>query len=232
MKSDKPKQIANEYVHSAKFRGYVGIYIGLCVDILYVVFRTFTGLKYSSVWFLSMAVYYAALGATRGYLIASMRRVKPLMGRERISCEYTCYSRTAKLLFLLNIAMGGMIALMVIQNRRFEYPGYIIYLCAAHTFYMLVTAIISLFKFRRAGMPLLTAAKAVNLVAALMSIMGLQTALIARFSTEGQHYPMRMNALTGFCICVCVILIAVYMLKRAKKMRVHLERMKSLGWDR
>ena len=108
---------------------------------------------------------------------------------------------------------------MVLTNSGYSYPGYVIYLSAMYTFYTLVISVINLVRFRRLGSPILSAAKVLNFIAALMSILGLQTAMIAQFSTEGDGYRKMMNAITGGAVWLFVILIAVYMLCRSSKMR-------------
>lgn len=219
MKRTMPVRLLTRYIRDAQFRSLAGIYIGLTVDILYAAFRAIVGLRYGSRWFLSMAVYYAVLGMLRAYLIFGMRRAAPLGSSERLYYEYSCYRRTGFMLLALNAAMGAMISLMVIANLRYNYPGYIIYLSALHAFYMFISAIVNLAKSRRFGMPILSAARAVNLVAAMMSMLGLQTALIARFSPDTEMYPRRMNAITGGVIYIGVIAMAIYMLRHAYAMQ-------------
>ena len=205
----------NQYLHDPAFRGSVSIYQGMIVNFLYVLFRIATGIRYASVWFISMAVYYMVLGGLRAYLISSYRR------REAggLSFEYRCYRRTAWLLFLLNIPMGGMIVLMVRTNSGFFYPGYIIYLSALYTFYTMAVSIVNLVKFRKLGSPILSAAKVLNFVSAMMSILGLQTAMISRFSVNGENYRRLMNAATGGFVYGIVVMIAVYMLLHSRKIR-------------
>ena len=65
----------------------------------------------------------------------------------------------------------------------------------------------------------MSAAKVLNFVAALMSLLGLQTAMISQFSTEGEAFRRRMNAITGGAVWFSVILIAVYMLLRSRNMK-------------
>lgn len=205
----------DQYLHDPAFRGSVSIYQGMIVNFLYVLFRIATGIRYASVWFISMAVYYMVLGGLRAYLISSYRR------REAggLSFEYCCYRRTAWLLFLLNIPMGGMIVLMVRTNSSFFYPGYIIYLSALYTFYTMAVSIVNLVKFRKLGSPILSAAKVLNFVSAMMSILGLQTAMISRFSVNGENYRRLMNAVTGGFVYGIVVMIAVYMLLHSRKIR-------------
>ena len=201
-----------KYIGDLAFRGSVSIYQGMMVNFLYVVFRIFVGIRYASVWFLTIAIYYLLLGIMRLSLILSYRN-------RNMKSELRCYRRTAWLLFLLNIPMGGMIVLMVLTDSGYSYPGYVIYLSALYTFYTIILAIVNLVKFRKLGSPILSAAKVLNFVAALMSLLGLQTAMISQFSTEGEDFHRRMNAITGGGVWIAVILAAVTMLLHSRKMK-------------
>ena len=200
------------YVNDLAFRGSVSIYQGLTVNFLYALFRIVVGIRYTSMWFISMAVYYLVLAVLRLSLILNYRHKSKTV-------ELRCYRWTAWLLFLLNLPMGGMILMMVLTNSGYSYPGYVIYLSAMYTFYTMVTSVINLVKFRRLRSPILSAAKVLNFIAALMSILGLQTAMIAQFSTEGENYRRMMNAITGGAVWLSVILTAVYMLYLSSKQR-------------
>ena len=203
-----------QYLHDLTFRGKVRVYQGMIINFFYVVFRIAAGIRYASIWFLSMAAYYLVLGGLRGYLVFCFHR------RTRVQ-EIRCYRKTAWLLFLLNIPMGVMILLMVVTNSGYSYPGHIIYLSALYTFYSMVSALINLVKYHRIGSPILSAAKVLNFVSAMMSILGLQTAMIARFSPEGAHFRRMMNAITGGCVYCAIIIIAIFMLLRSPKEKVN-----------
>lgn len=200
------------YVNDLAFRGSVSIYQGMTVNFLYVLFRIVVGIRYTSMWFISMAVYYLVLAVLRLSLILNYRHKSKTV-------ELRCYRWTAWLLFLLNLPMGGMILMMVLTKSGYSYPGYMIYLSAMYTFYTMVTSVINLVRFRRLRSPILSAAKVLNFIAALMSILGLQTAMIAQFSTEGENYRRMMNAITGGAVWLSVILTAVYMLYPSSKQR-------------
>lgn len=212
MQKATSSKIADRYLTDLAFRGSVNIYQGMTVNFFYVVFRVIAGIRYASVWFISMAVYYLVLGGLRSYLIVCYRRRSPEQERR-------CYHTTAWLLFLLNIPMGGMIVLMVRTNSSFTYPGSIIYLSALYMFYTMVTSILNLVKFGRLGSPILSAAKVLNLISVMMSILGLQTAMISRFSENGERFRMMMNTITGGVIYGAVIVIAVYMLLHSRTLR-------------
>ena len=209
-------KITERYLNDFAFRGSVSIYQGVAVNFFYVVFRIAIGIRYASIWFISMAVYYLVLGGLRVYLIFYYRRRSPKLERR-------CYHTTAWLLFLLNIPMGGMIVLMVRTNSGVSYPGYIIYLSALYTFYTMITSTLKLAKFRKLGSPILSAAKVLNFIDAMMSILGLQTAMISHFSENGESYRKMMNAITGGFVYSIVILIAVIMLLHNIKIRKKVE---------
>lgn len=216
MRKVSSSKITGRYLNDLAFRGNISIYQGMAVNAFYVVFRIVAGIRYASVWFISMAVYYLVLGCLRAYLIVCYRRRDPEL-------EHRCYHTMAWLLFLLNVPMGGMIVLMVRTNSAFSYPGSIIYLSALYTFYTMVTSVLNLVKFRKLGSPILSAAKVLNFIAAMMSILGLQTAMISRFSENGESYRKMMNAITGGFVYGIVILIAVIMLLHSRKTRKKVE---------
>lgn len=216
MRKAAASPIMGRYFKDLAFRGSISIYQGIAVNLFYVAFRIMAAIRYASVWFLSMAVYYLVLGGLRAYLIVYYRRRTPELERR-------CYHTTAWFLFLLNIPMGGMIVLMVRTDSGFSYPGYVIYLSALYTFYTMITSAINLIRFRRLGSPILSAAKVLHFVAAMISILGLQTAMISRFSENGENYRRMMNAITGGFVYGIVILIAIYMLLHGRYLRKKVE---------
>ena len=202
-------QIVGRYRYDGAFREDVRIGQGMAANLFYVVFRTVTGIRYASVWFISMAAYYLVLGGLRAYLLLCHRR-------RSAATACRCYRRTAWLLFLLNLPMGGMILQMVRTDAGYSYPGYVIYLSALYTFYTVTAAIINLVKFRRRGNPILSAAGVLNFISAMMAILGLQTAMISRFSENSEGFRRTMNAITGGAVYGIVIATAVYMLLHSR----------------
>ena len=203
------------YLDSRHFRGEAGIYISLTADTLYTAFRAVTGIIYDSVWFLSLAAYHAVLALIRLYLAFSYRKAAHTAESAKKAYEYRRYIKTGILLLFLNIPMGGMILLMIHTNSGFVYPGYIIYLSAMYTFYTAITAVINIVRYRRLGSPVVSAAKALNLVSSAMSLLGLQTAMIAFFSGESDDFRMIMNTATGAGVLVITVSTAIYMIVRS-----------------
>lgn len=208
----KSNKYGKRYMENAEFRGSINSASGIVIDFAYAAFRGVSGILYRSVWFISLAVYHLVLGCLRVYLLARKIRTERKPEELRMAFEKSAYKTTAWLLLLLNIPMGGMVCLMIMTDSGFNYPGYIIYLSAAYTFYKIISATIGVFHLRRLGSPLKSSATILNFVAALMSVLGLQTAMITQFSANGEEFRRMMNTITGGCVYLAVIAIAVYML--------------------
>ena len=112
--------------------------------------------------------------------------------------------------------MGGMILQMVMNNSELSYPGHVIYLTAMYTFYTMAMSVVNLVRYRRLGSPVLSAAKVLNFVSALMSVLCLQTAMISQFSENDYVFRRLMNTITGGIVWTGVILTAAYMLYRSR----------------
>ncbi len=199
----------SRYVRDPAFRGDVGLRFGSAFGLLYAAFHAVTGFLYSSVWSITSAVYFFLLGAMRAGLWITYRR-RPAEG----AYETVCYRRVGRLLFLLNIPMGGLILLTVSYDTSNIYPGYVIYAVATYTFYVLTVSLIGLSKVRKLSSPILSAAKMLNVVAALMSIFTLQNTMISTFSGGDEAYRHLMSILTGTGVYFAVIAVAVRMLIR------------------
>ena len=208
------------YLNDQLFRNSVSIYQGMAVNFLYMIFRFVTAARYVSVWFFSMAVYYMLLCIMRAYLAFGYRRRE----EKGMAYELQCYRRIAAMLLILNIPMGGMIVLMVQTNSGFTYPGYLIYLSALYTMYIIALSVANLVKFRKIGSPILSASKVLNFVSAIMSVLGLQTAMIARFSSNGEAYRKMMNTITGGTVFFIVMVTVAIMMVQSSKIKQEVKR--------
>ncbi len=206
---------AQRYLKDAKLRTEISLYLGFAVNLLYIAIKLASGLYYRSLWFVSLAVYYALLAVMR-FLLLYRRKWPEGIARQKL--ELRRYRFCGVVLLLMNLALAGIVAFMVHQNRGYEYPGMLIYAMAAYSFYAVIMAIVSIIKFRRHGSPILSAAKAINLVAAMVSILSLETAMLAQFG--GNDDPLFRKAMTGATgggVCVIVLGMALFMIVKASR---------------
>ena len=209
MKKFRSTKVGEKYMTDVRFRTGVSLYQGFFVNLLYIAMKLVSGIIYRSFWFVALAIYYILLAVTRILLV---RRLNVQDEKAELRRYRTC----GVILLLMNQALVGIVVFMVQQNRGFEYPGLLIYAMAAYSFYAVTIAIINVVKTRKHKSPILSAAKAISLVAAMVSILSLTTAMLAQFG-EGDD-PMFRRAMTGAVgggVCVIVIGMAVYMICRA-----------------
>ena len=209
MKKFRSTAVGEKFMTDVRVRTGVSLYQGFFVNLLYIAMKLVSGIIYRSFWFVALAIYYILLAVTRILLV---RRLNVQDEKAELRRYRTC----GVILLLMNQALVGIVVFMVQQNRGFEYPGLLIYAMAAYSFYAVTIAIINVVKTRKHKSPILSAAKAISLVAAMVSILSLTTAMLAQFG-EGDD-PMFRRAMTGAVgggVCVIVIGMAVYMICRA-----------------
>lgn len=118
----------------------------------------------------------------------------------------------------MNIALFGVVILVIVENQSFSYDGYLIYLVALYAFYAVITAIRDIVKFRHRHSPVLSASKAVKLSAALVSMLSLETAMLAQFGAkDGESFRLLMTGLTGCGVCLIILVMAVIMLYQSAR---------------
>ena len=207
--------VLQKYRTDVSFRMYVSLYSSLALNIFYAILKFTFGIHYHSVWFGTLAVYYLLLAVTRFALVRYASQ--NAFGVNPVS-EWKRYRLCGVILLLLNLALTGVVILVVQENEGFRYAGYLIYAMAMYAFYNVITAVRNVVRFRRYRSPVMSAAKAVNLAAALVSILALETAMLAQFgSNDSERFRAVMSGATGGGVCTIILGIAVYMIRRATK---------------
>lgn len=205
--------LVDRYLREDTFRAEAALYQGFLINLFYVGTKLFSGIVFKSVWFITVAVYYILLAVMRASLLHYMRKA----GGDKVS-EWHRYRLCGIILLFMNFALSGMVVLVVHQNSGFEYPGVLIYIMAMYTFYAAITAVLNVIKFRRYGSPVLSAAKVINLTAAMVSMLSLETAMLTQFgAADDPVFRQVMTAFTGAGISVIVLGMAVFMILRSTK---------------
>ncbi len=203
--------LLRRYFGEVAFRTEASLYQGLFVNLAYASVKFFSGIWYRSVWFGALAGYYILLAVMRFILLHYVRGRRQT--GEKIIFEWNRYRLCGIILLLMNQTLAGIIILVVYQNSGFEYPGILIYIMALYTFYAAITAVMNVIKFRKYGSPVLSAAKAISLTAALVSVLSLETAMLTQFgAAEDAGFRRSMTGATGAGICIIVLGMAVYMI--------------------
>ena len=205
----------NRYMTDVAFKTHVNLYISLGINLLYVAANLFWGYWYQTAWFTIFAVYYSILAIMRFLLLRYINRNK--IGEERLG-ELRRSRLCAIILLLINLVLTGAVLMILFQDRGFEYQGIFIYVMALYTFYLTTTAIINIIKYRKYNSPIMSTSKVINLVAALVSMLALETAMLSQFGAENSiEFKRIMVAATGGGISVVIVTMAIYMIAHGSR---------------
>lgn len=211
--ADRNKYI-DMYMKDVHFKTRVSLYCSLTANIVYAALKFISGIFYGSIWLITLAAYYCLLLVMRIVLVRYIDRKNG-----DITSEWRCCRLCGIVLIFMNIILTGMIVLVLHKGEGFVYAGYFIYVMAMYDFYSIITSVINLVKSRKHNRPVISTSRAVNVAAALISMLSLETAMITQFG-DGSDEMFRhvMIGATGGGICVIVLGMAFFMIFAAPRL--------------
>lgn len=181
----------------------------------YALLQLGLGILNRSVWYYALSAYYGLLLLMRCTLLLKMGRNS--LGQD-LRSEYRLFLGCGGVLAAMNAALAVIVSYMVWQNRGFTHHPITTIAMAAYTFYTLTMAVINVVRCRRYNSPVLSAAKAISLAAALVSMLSLETAMLNAFgSGDDGDFRRVMLASSGGVVCLAVLTMGLYMMVRAAK---------------
>ncbi|MBP3656079.1 MAG: hypothetical protein J6K32_05200 [Clostridia bacterium] len=201
------------YTSDVRLRINISLMGALVMNAAYAMLQLALGLRYRSVWFCTMAGYYAILTLMRLLLLRHSRTYAP---GERLETEWRRYRLCGVCLLLTNLALAVMIPYFVFRIRMIRHHEITVIAMAAYTFTSLTLAIVNAVRYRRYGSPIFSAAKAIALVSAVVSMLTLENAMLVAFSTQGEERLCRiLLGASGVGVMLFVLGISLYMVRRA-----------------
>ncbi len=179
----------------------------------YGIFKLGTGIYYMSWWFITFAVYYLILCFIK---LSIVKDIKNEVGKN-LKEEYKKLKLTGIILLFLNLILTGMIVLIIKQNQKITYAGFIIYIVAMYDFYLIISAIINVIKYRKNHSPLLASSKCINLTVAMISMISLEVAMVSMFGANDIRFKTIMTSIMGFVVCLINTAMSIYMIVMANK---------------
>lgn len=206
---------ADRYLTDVVFKTEIGLYRSLVINLIYVVVNAISGIVYKTYWFGIFAVYYGIIAIMRFLLVRYV--IKNPIGDNYLG-ELKRARLCAAILLTVNLALSGAVLMMVYFDRGFQYQGFLIYVIAMYTFYITVTAIIDMVKYRKYKSPVMSITKVIKMASALFSMLFLETAMLAQFGADTSPEVKRIMIMaTGAGISVAVVAMAIYMIVRTSK---------------
>ena len=114
---------------------------------------------------------------------------------------------------------------MIYEHRVTRHGEIITITMAAYTFTTLTMAIINVIRYRKFNSPILSAAKAISLAAACVSMLTLENTMLVSFNKGAmpQQIVRLFLALSGGVVSAFIIAMAIYMIVQANRKLKSLE---------
>ena len=200
----------------ARLRVNVSLYGSLMFNTAYAVLQLGLGFYHASFWYFSMAGYYISLAIMRFFLVRHTSRHKP---GEKMQIELRKYRNCGIVFLIMNMALSVMIFFMVYWNRTFKHHEITTIAMATYTFTTFTLAIINVVKYRKYNSPVFSASKAINLAAACVSMLTLESTMLTTFDDGTMALSSRRILLgaSGGVISVFIVAMAICMIVQGNK---------------
>lgn len=215
-------RFARKFVGDLTFRTMIFAAVGMFINVGYATFNavygiiiaSHYGLIATSIWYCAVAIYYIILSVTRAVIIARTRNVnisEKLTPLQQNAQKIKIYRATGTLLLILTVALIAILWTMVqYPSMGFRFEGLLIFVAAAFTCYKTAFAVHNLIRVRGITDYAVRAVRNINFTDALVSVLALQTALLAAYS-DGVDFTW-LTALVGTAVCVVSAYMGVYMI--------------------
>lgn len=132
--------------------------------------------------------------------------------------ELRIYRNVGILLTLDTAVLLGAVILLVHNEGGKRYPEILIFAVAAYTFYKMIMSVVHMEKARRLKSPLLVAVRNIGYADALVSLLSLQTAMLASFG-KGEVKPEIVNGMLGSAVCAIIFFVGISMIYWADRQK-------------
>ena len=203
-------KLASSLKHDAHLRIKVSLLGSMAFNAFYALFQLGLGIYNHSVWFYALAGYYFLLAFLRVFMLNHTLKFKP---GEKEFRELLIYRMCGIGLVITNLALVIIIAYVTAFSKATVHHMIITIALAAFSFTAITVAIVNIVKYRKYNSPVWSASKALSFVAALVSMLTLEDAMLATFGqAEGEGFRQLMGGLTGAGVTAIVLAIAIYMI--------------------
>lgn len=206
---------ARRWQEDERLRVNVSLYGSLILNAAYAVFQLWLGFYHGSFWFYSLAGYYILLAVMRFFLARHTSAHKP---GEKMREELVKYRACGWIFLLMNLALTLMIFFMVYWNRSFVHREITTIMMAAYTFTAFTVAVVNIIQYRKYNSPVYSASKAINLAAACVSMLTLESTMLTTWGqSDDENFRRIMLAATGIAVSLFIVVMAVYMIVQGNK---------------
>ena len=208
-------KLAQKWFNNVQVRIKISLFCSLVWNVAYAIFQLCLGIYHNSLWFYSMFVYYLLLAIMRLFLANTTKNntqnESPLEIKNTLLCG--C------LLLFMNLALGVIIAFIVMQNKVFDHSEITTIALATYTFTTFIVAIVNCVRYKKYNNLVYSSAKKLSLITATVSMLTLESTMLSTFgNTDNIKFNLLMLAMTGaVVICFTIIMAIIIIVQACKK---------------
>ena len=188
----------------------LGLYFEQFLNFAYGIFKIISGVVLGSAWIGCDGIY----NMTQA-LIQLFQILRRKYARTPVQ-QWKSYRFCGVLILLMHLTLIGLVFQMVNWNRAEEHGEIMVITTALFAFYKLISGFVSIAKDRKHLRPVDSSIRMLSLAQAFFAIFSLQASMFHTFGT-GADWEHLMNILTGCSVCLLVVSIGVYMIRRGSR---------------
>ncbi|MBE6596871.1 MAG: hypothetical protein E7641_04290 [Ruminococcaceae bacterium] len=215
-KFKESNRFISKWQSDERFRINVSLFSTFALNIIFAVFQLVLGIDHGSFWYYSLAAYYACLACLR---ISLFKYTGSRLAGEDMRTELIKYRICGWVFLFMNLAITLITFFMIYFGRTFIHHEITTIAIAAYTFIAVPIAIVNAVKYKKYNSPVYSAARAISLAAAAVSILTLESTMLTTFGGEDLTAKSRrlMLALTGAAVSAFIIGMAIYIIYTSTK---------------
>lgn len=198
------------YLKSEDMKFKQGLYFEQFLNFSYGIFKISSGIIYGSAWIGCDGIYNMAQALIQLFQILRRRKTGTL------EQQWRSYRFCGLLILLMHLTLIGIVFQMVNWNRAEEQGQIMVIATAAFAFYKFTNSFVDLAKDRKHARPVDSSIRMLNLAQAIFAIFSLQASMIHTFGT-GESWEHLMNSLTGCAVCLLIVSMGIYMIRRGNR---------------
>ena len=188
----------------------LGLYFEQFLNFAYGIFKIASGVILGSAWIGCDGIYNMAQALIQLFQILRRKYAKTPVQ------QWKSYRFCGVLILLMHLTLTGIVFQMINWNRAEDQGQIQVIATAVFAFYKITNSFLDLAKDRKHIHPVDSSIRMLNLAQAFFVIFSLQASMFHTFGT-GESWEHGMNILTGCAVCLSVVSIGIYMIRRGNR---------------
>lgn len=186
------------------------LYLDQVINFAYGIFKIVSGVVVGSAWIGCDGIYNLAQALVQLFLILRRRHMGTM------EKQWRSYRLCGSLILLMHLSLTGIVFQMVNWNRAAELGQILVISTAVFAFYKIIKSFIRIARDRKHAHPVDSSIRMLNLAQSIFAMFSLQASMFHTFGT-GDLWESRMNLSTGCVVCLLIVCIGIYMIRRGSR---------------